>query len=284
MSSWGSGTFGGIPRISGMNPFASMGPSTAFGSTSSSAIVPALAVIIGISLIVLVIYVAIQIRKYYPTIALKGPVDLYNPSSPVVVDRQTTGTMSATYTLSFYIRMDAVPDMRATATPLMTWPGALEINYIPAKEILIWEVHPTPDSIGGSSKPDIIQIPNVPLQRWVQVTACFEGRSFDFYINGKLVLSHILTNLPPAVNASITLIPGLIMGQLAYVQVWPRRLTVGEVSANYQDTSDSQGRPYLGPDLLKTMIPIPNLFCPSGNCAGTNPAADPSQTWEFPYA
>jgi hypothetical protein len=281
MSSWGSSTFGRF------NPLSSIGPTTSFGAATSTHIVPIIAVIVGITLIVLVIFVAIQMRKYYPTIALKGPVDLYDPSSPVIVDRPTTtGQMSATYTLSFYVYMDAVPDMRVEATPLLKWPGAWNINYNPAQEVLIWDVYPTPDSTDRGNKTDIISLPNVPLQRWMQVTASFEGRSFDFYMNGSLVRSHILTNLPPAVNASIILVPGGIRGQIAYAQVWPRRLTVNEVRNNYQDTSDSQGRPYLGPDFMKSLtnIAIPNLFCPSGNCAGTNPAATPSQTWEFPYA
>jgi hypothetical protein len=246
-----------------------------FGTTMP--IVPVIAAIVGITLIVIVVLVVIQMRKYAPKVFLKDPVDLYKPSSPVVVDRATTASMSATYTLSFYVKLDAVPDMRASATPLLRWPGAWDVNYNPAQETLVWTVYPT------GSKAETIQIPRVPMQRWTQVSATFEGRSFDFYINGELVLSHILTNLPPAVSASVTIVPGGIMGQIAHAQIWSRRLTVHEVRSNYQDTSDSQGRPYFGPDFFKALnnIQIPNLFCPSGKCS---PAATASQTWEFPYA
>lgn len=240
-------------------------------------IVPVIAAIIGITLIVIVVLVVIHMRTNAPKVFLKDPVDLYKPSSPVVVDRATTASMSATYTLSFYIKLDAVPDMRVSATPLLKWPGAWDVDYNPAHETLVWTVYPT------GAKAETIRIPRVPMQRWIQVSATFEGRSFDFYINGELVLSHILTNLPPVVSASVTIVPGGIMGQIAHAQVWPRRLTVREVRSNYQDTSDSQGRPYFGPDFFKALnkISVPNLFCPSGKCS---PTATAAQTWEFPYA
>jgi hypothetical protein len=108
----------------------------------------------------------------------------------------------------------------------------------------------------------------------------------DLYVNGKLVKSEILNAMPPLANSSITVVPGGIMGETAFIQLWSRRLTVSEIDANFTDTSDSQGRPYLGPaffDALNTMA-VPNLFCPSGDCGGATPTATPSQSWEFPYA
>jgi hypothetical protein len=108
----------------------------------------------------------------------------------------------------------------------------------------------------------------------------------DFYVNGVLILSKLLDNVTPSSNSSITIVPSGIMGQLAYVQVWPRRLMVSEVAANYTDTSDSQGRPYFGPDFLKaiTNIKTPNIFCSSGNCDSKAAFANESQMWDFPYA
>ena len=75
------------------------------------------------------------------------------------------------------------------------------------------------------------------------------------------------------------------MGQLAYVQLWSRRLRIPEAAANYTDTCDSQGRPYLGPEFVTALqnVSLPNLFCPGGDC-GSTPKASASQKWEFPYA
>lgn len=260
---------------------------TTFGANTGSYVLPIIAAVVGIALIAVIVIAVIQIRKTSPTQVLKGPLDLFAPKPPVVIDRATTKqAMTGTYTLAFYLRIDAVPDMRSSATPLFTWPGVWDLNYNAAKEELQWIIKETTDGQTGAIEPEVMMLPNVPLQRWTQVTLAFEGRTFDLYVNGKLVKSHTLTNLPPSANSSITIVPGGIIGQLAYVQLWGRRLTVRETEGNYIDTSDSQGRPFLGPDLLNMLstVQVPNLFCPSGSCTGTQSTATPSQTWEFPYA
>lgn len=258
-----------------------------FAAPGQSFILPIILGIVAVALIVIIVFVAIQMNKGKPAKLVAGPIDLYNPQpSVVIVDRPTVkASMQATYTLSFFLRMDAVPDMRATATPLLTWAGIWKLGYNPAREELAWEFAETPDS-PNMARPEFVIVPSVPLQRWTQITMTFEGRSADFYVNGQLVQSKSLANVPPSANSSITIVPNGIMGQIAYVQVWPRRLTLNDVAANYTDTSDSQGRPFLGPGFFDAIkgIKIPNLFCPSGNCSGSSPTASASQTWDFPYA
>jgi len=265
----------GITRTFGQSPF-----STAY-------IVPAVLGIIGILLLILIIVTVIQLGKGRPAKVLMGPIDLYKPPSPVVVDRDTTlKNMSATYTISFFLTLDAVPDMRAGVTPLLTWAGVWNLGYATADETLVWSFGQTPISRFSVDKPERIFLPQVPLQRCTQVTMTFEGRSVDLYVNGTLIKSTILENLPGSNTSSVTIVGNGIIGKISYIQVWPRRLTVPEVANNYLETSDSQGCPYLGPELLKTIgaISLPNLFCPSGNCSGTAPVATQSQVWEFPYA
>jgi hypothetical protein len=248
-----------------------------------SFVLPAIAAIVGIALIAIIVYVIIQTRQAGPKAQTKGPVDLWKPGSVVLVSRNDTAKhMKGTYTLSFYVRFDAVPDMRAE-TPFLMWPGNWTMNYNPAQESLQWLIRPAPDGSYGSTA-QTIPIRPVPLQRWTQVALVVEGRSLDMYVNGQLVKSDQLTNLPTGGPGSITVAPGQSMGQLAYVQMWGRRLSGAELAANYADTSDSQGRPLIGPDLFGPFKSIPNLFCPSGDCSGTKPSAQPSQTWEFPYA
>ena len=229
----------------------------------------------------MLVFVVVQARKQLPATFVKGPIDLFAPKSPLVVDRAATKRdMAGTYTLAFYLRVDAVPDMRTEATPLLTWPGIWNLNYNAAQEELQWIVKQT----RGTDEKMVLK--GVPLQKWTQIAIAFEGRTFDLYVAGKLVKSHTLNNLPPSAVSSITIVPGGVLGQIAYVQLWPRRLTVSEAGGNFIDTSDSQGRPFLGPDFFSTLtdVKLPNLFCPGGNCAGLIPTANPSQTWEFPYA
>jgi hypothetical protein len=262
--------------------------SSTFGSTewSSSYIVPAMVALVAIFIVVIIIFTIFQFSNGRPAKVLWGPIDLFNPSSPVIVDRDTTGrNMTGTYTLSFYTKIDAVPDIRATATPLLTMAGVWKLGYNAAKESMVWSFGQITTG-GNALLVDDVTLSSVPLQRWNQVTMTFEGRSVDLYVNGTLITSSVLANVPTFANSSVTIVPNGVIGKIAYIQVWPRRLTVSEVAGNFTDTSDSQGRPYLGPEVLQTLnaISLPNLFCPSGGCTGSAPIANPSQTWEFPYA
>lgn len=262
------------------NLFSKVTGQVPLGFQSDSFVLPLISGIVGLFMLVAIVYVIIQYWRSGAKKFVKGPINLFAPESPVVVDRTSANTlMPASYTLAFYIQIDAVPDMRAAAVPLFTWPGVWDMNYSPSQEQMEWTF-----TQAHSTQKEKVVLPSVPLQRWVQIVVGFEGRSVDLYVNGALIKSDILTNLPNSASSSITIVPNNVMGKLAYIQVWPRRLPVSEVAANYTDTSDSQGRPFLGPDFFNvfTNLRLPNIFCPNGIC--NQPTCAQSQTWEFPYA
>ena len=271
-----SAIFGNVLKF-GTTSLASAGALLGSGATATAYSAPLMGVVIALGLIALIVYIVVLYGSVRPTTSIQGPVDLFKPQSPVIVNRDTTERlMKSSYSLAFYVRMDAVPDMRTDAIPLMTWPSAWRLGYNPAHEELVLTASPT----------NVSRVPGVTLQKWIQITMTFEGRTMDFYINGKLVQTYSLDFVPGGGDSSsITLVPGGIMGQIAFVQVWPRRLRIADVAANYTDTCDSQGRPYLGAEFVIALqsISIPTLFCPSGDCSG-GPKATPSQQWEFPYA
>ena len=267
--------------------FAASVPATFDKATTSPYILPVVVGLLAVIIIVVIVVVVYQYKGNRPGYQTLGPIDLFKPASVVVVDRTTTkAQMGGSYTLSFYVKIDAVPDMRNGATRLMSWSGVWELDYNPATESAILNFLQVPDSRNDANLLYTMTIPGLPLQRWTQVTITSAGRSVDVYLNGALAQSAQLDNVPASADASIILAPSLVMGQLAYVQLWSRRFMVGEVGANYTATSDSQGRPYLGVGFLSALgnFKLPNLFCPSGNCGETSPKAQPSQTWEFPYA
>jgi len=231
--------------------------------------------------IILIIAIAIAVVYYIdystrrPAKELLGPIDLFNPPSPAIVDITTIQkNMANSYTLSFYVQLDAVPDMRINSVPLLTWPGVWDVGYNAAQEQLIWKIQEANDP------PQTVTVNSITLQRWNQIVVTFEGRTIDVYCNGSLISSTTLNNVSPYPTSSITIVPTNVMGRIAYIQVWPRRLPTSEVAINYVETSDSQGRPYLGPDLLKA-LKIPNIFVMQ--CKGKDVPAGEGLQWEFPY-
>lgn len=263
-------------------------PAATFANVSQIPyIMPIVVGVLAVIIVVIIVIAVYQLRAGQPGSLLKGPVDLFKPDSVVLVDRPTTQRlMNGSYTLSFYVRIDAVPDMRNGGTMLMSWPGVWNLEYNAATESAVFTFFQAPDYKQDTALSYTVTVPGLPLQRWTQFTLTSAGRTVDVYLNGALVQSAQLDNVPESAQSSIIHMPALVMGQLAYLQVWSRRLLVGEVAANYTDTSDSQGRPFLGVGFLSALgdFKVPNLFCPSGNCETTSPTANPSQTWEFPYA
>uniref|UniRef100_A0A6C0E6D3 Lectin/glucanase superfamily protein n=1 Tax=viral metagenome TaxID=1070528 RepID=A0A6C0E6D3_9ZZZZ len=257
-----------------MNFFSPTGDLYSYVPKTPSDLSWAAPVVIGIVLIAIIIYVIYVYLQPRPASSLVGPVDLYSPGNAVIVDRPTTSSLlRGSYTLAFYVFINAVPDSGITSTPMLTCPGVWDLGYNAPQEQLIWR-------IGGT-----VALPNVPAQRWTQVVLTVEGRTVDMLVNGALIKTHTMNNVAAIAASSISIVPGNIYGRIAIVQTWPRRLPMCEVASNYASTSDSQGRPYFGPDFINVFngMSAPNTFCPTGNC-GTAPVAPPTMVWEFPYA
>lgn len=55
---------------------------------------------------------------------------------------------------------------------------------------------PMKDGDACSIQAPPISVPNIPLQRWVHVVVTAHNRTLDLYLNGKLVRSRLLDNIP----------------------------------------------------------------------------------------
>lgn len=54
-------------------------------------------------------------------------------------------------------------------------------------------------------------VPNIPIQKWTNIIITVNGKALDTYLNGKLVKTFILTDvpmIPTAENAAVNLTPG----------------------------------------------------------------------------
>jgi hypothetical protein len=132
---------------------------------------------------------------------------------------------------------------------------------------------------------ETIPLPNIPFQKWTFVTIAREGRRFDVYYNGKIVVSKRTQNVVDVRSAfgAVTAGDKNLSGKIALAQALPQKLTQPEVEAIYKAKSDTTGKPYAKED-INLMDYLPG--CKGGDCVSgpkmrpTSPLLD----WETQYA
>ena len=111
--------------------------------------------------------------------------------------------------------------------------------------------------------PEIIEIPNFPMQRWTCVAIVRKGRKFNIYINGKLTVSHTCTAMPifegsdsttcsPSSNSNIAPLRvgnARLGGSIALISIAPYPMQADEIRSSVESTVDSEGKPYLSSEL-----------------------------------
>ena len=132
---------------------------------------------------------------------------------------------------------------------------------------------------------ETIPLPEIPFQKWTFITLAREGRRFDIYYNGKLVMSkrtqHIVDTR--AGFGPITAGDPNLMGKLAFVQTFPQKLSQSDVLANYKAKADTTGQPFIS-DPSNIFDYLPN--CKGGGCI-TGPKMRPTSPlldWQTQYA
>jgi hypothetical protein len=195
-------------------------------------------------------------------VTVMGPYDLKGVTSSasgssqetVIDSAQLMKQMGNNFTLSTFIYMDEVNRERIPIggpagdfrfKPLIYILGVGTIVVDPIHQIAKIVLQPLTDkAINPTNSPVVINIDNFVIARWNQLTLCVEGRSADVYLNGKLIKSALMTNVPllQPVGLLLETIPDF-SGQAALFQVWPRRLTAPEVMRNYKQNTDLRGRP-----------------------------------------
>jgi len=102
-----------------------------------------------------------------------------------------------------------------------------------------------PKKVGSNSSEgteESITIENVPLQRWTSFAMTVNGRAVDLYLDGKLVKTKILDNVPKATRSNIFLTPGGgFGGSTANFLYINRSLNPREVYNLYKEGCGGQG-------------------------------------------
>lgn len=94
-----------------------------------------------------------------------------------------------------------------------------------------------------------IEVPNVLIAKWNQLTVTVEGRTVDIYVNGKLAKSTLLENVPFTTFSGVMLNTSPdFSGQTGLFQIWPERRTATQIMENYKRNTDTRGKPLI-PDV-----------------------------------
>lgn len=163
--------------------------------------------------------------------------------------------------------------------------------------------------LGGTAKPtlyvEVINLPPIPLQKWVLVTIARSGRRFDIYYNSELVSSTktlYMVSTSAQRQRTVTVGNSRLNGYAGFMNKYNYKASSMDIGSYYKRSTDTRGAPLFsvdlptiaggspegsgaGPTLAITNIPIPSL-CPSGSCLDP-PArrpANPMVEWTTPYA
>lgn len=131
---------------------------------------------------------------------------------------------------------------------------------------------------------ETIPLPNLPMQKWTFITIAREGRRFDVYYNGKLVMSKRTQNVIDSKAAFGPIVAGdtNLQGKIALVEALPQKISQAEVEAKYKATSDTTGQPNVSAP-TNILDYLPN--CEGGGCI-TGPKMRPTSPlldWQTQY-
>jgi len=230
------------------------------------------------------------------SVVAMGPYELHGSSTSLyppiqLIDFATMlKTFANNFTFSTYVYISDVTKPlfvgQPSPIPLITIPGAGSITIDAQRSLAQITLEPT-NPPGQVNPTSLVTVPQFMAARWNQLLFTVEGRTVDAYLNGILVMSTLLDNIPKATPTVVNLNvqPGFD-GQLGYTQAWPRRLTMPEILANYKRTSDYKGKPNIPTmpfDWAGLLRTLQSGFCGIGICVGDASSNNPLQYINYQF-
>ena len=261
---------------------------SATASTASFVMNPLVIGIVAVLIVAVLFYYFYKPKREY--IEKKGPFVLKGAQTSPIKNSEvnvfeyseiTTG-LGNNFTISFFVYMDDVNRERIQIgghgsqepfkfRPLVSILGVGTIVADPVHQRARIRIQPlTVGPVITRTEPVDIDIPNFMIARWNQLTLTQEGRTVDIYVNGVLVKSSLLENLPVLYPVGVLLETSPdFSGQAGLFQAWPRRLTESEVITLYKRNTDLRGKPNI-PDIGFSLQDFFNMFqksfCDTGIC------------------
>ena len=135
----------------------------------------------------------------------------------------------------------------------------------------------------GLNEPEIIEIPNVYLQRWSSIGIVKQGRKFNIYVNGKLIVTHMCTAMPDFDETQpLRIGDSRLGGKIALMNLTSYPMQSNDIREFIRKNQDVDGKPYLSSSIF-SLIPSMISWCPGGNCDRPM-RTGPLEEWVSPYA
>lgn len=182
------------------------------------------------------------------------------------------------------VRMD-----NSNYSTLLGIPGGVEFQMAPAPSAsgLLNGVVARVQIKNIRGEMETMEVPPLPLQKWVFLTVLRDGRRFDVMYDDKIVASHRLVDYPAQISNQLVVGGKAFLGQAVHVLMAGTRLTPTQVQQQRGSLADTTGAP---PAKFPLPLPIPfgslQAVCPPGLPCNPISAPPPNslKSWSTPYA
>lgn len=177
-----------------------------------------------IFLIILAIFYVIYAYVFSTNSKLTSGVNDATKSQAIIVP---TGSSTSNFTYSIWIFVDDWSYNYGQIKPIFTRGSdipSLDVSLGETENDLIIKqlVFNSVASNDGNSSIQTIIVPNIPIQKWVNITLSVYGRTFDTYIDGKLVKTTLLKGPANVTNGTDMMLSpmGGFSGYTSKFQYW----------------------------------------------------------------
>ena len=258
-------------------------------------------IIIGLALLACVIYIGLLIYyKYFDKSRFNFDINEGNLSKEqIVLSSQKAGEIflkGNNGTISLYIKLydgDRTININEQNPSILSIKGVMDLKIAVGNNnnnVVKMEVS-TKNTDTNLRQIEIIDLPNLPRQKWTHLTILREGRRFDILYNGKIVASKRLLYVPIYISAPLVIGNSRLTGQFVNGFLSGSRLSVNEIKYEIDATSNTRGEPYMKDNkifnVFSILQKIPSLSCPDGlfcKYSTNSPPADPTKIWKSPVA
>lgn len=204
---------------------------------------------------------------------------------------EVTKMIGNNITMSFFVYMDEISVERIpVGSPeyykiqyFAILGGSVAIQLDPIHQKAIVTIFPTPTAKKQFEK-TVVEVKDVYVNKWNQITLTVEGRTVDIYMNGHLATSTLLDNVPWTQFSGLWLNTSPdFAGQTGMFQIWPERRTAVQILENYKRNTDVRGKPLI-PDPAPKLKDMLSNFCKVTGICGFSLQTGPMEYIDYEFA